>query len=136
MNYINFYNLKPGDRIITPKSPIGLIQHHVIYLGKNFENQDLIAENAFGKYVRVVTAEEFFTEYNHTPKIVSFQGSNHQRSEAVRRALDQLGKPYDLINFNCEHFANLVQTGYLKSLQMNSAVFLLIILVAIIIFND
>lgn len=136
MNYIKYHDLKPGDRIITPKSAIGLIQHHVIYLGQSFEGQDLIAENAFGRFVRVVTAEEFFSEYPQVPKIIHFQGSNLDRKIAVRQALDQLGRPYNLINFNCEHFANLVQTGNAKSFQLQFAAVLVLILATVMIFND
>jgi|GEM_PF-5811160 len=43
MNYVNFYKLKPGDKIVVPKSWLRLIQHHVIYLGQDHFGQDLIA---------------------------------------------------------------------------------------------
>jgi hypothetical protein len=136
MDYIKLYNLKPGDRIISPKSVLGIVKHHAIYLGQNFDGQHLIAENTFGKYVRIVLAEEFFTEYDEVTQIDPFIGNGQQRRLAIERALNQMGKPYDLINFNCEHFANFVQSGQIKSDQIGIALLLSLLLVALIILND
>jgi hypothetical protein len=118
MNHIEFYSLKPGDKIIVPKSWLRIIQHHVVYLGQNYLGQHLIGENVVGAFVRVVTAEQFFVENPEITRIERFGGTNAERKIAVARALEKLGQPYDLINFNCEHFANYVQTGFLKSNQV------------------
>lgn len=119
MSYVNFYNLKPGDKIVVPKSSLKLVQHHVIYLGQDHFSQDLIAENAVGRHVRLVTAKEFFKENPEVTRIDRFQGSNYERKLAIERALKLLGKPYSLIDFNCEHFANYVQSGTFKSDQVS-----------------
>ena len=37
---------------------------------------------------------------------------------AVRRAYSDLGKPYNLISYNCEHHASFVQTGIASSKQV------------------
>jgi hypothetical protein len=37
-------------------------------------------------------------------------------------ALDLIGTQFDLFNFNCEHFASLVQTGKSESPQLWGAV--------------
>lgn len=132
MNYITYYNLKPGDRIVTPKSFFGMIQHHAIYLGQNYYGQDLIAENAYGKYVQIVTAENFFLEYPEVTRIIRFKGNGNDREVAVKRALDQLGKPYSLINFNCEHFANLVQFNIARSAQVSVGLLLLLVVAIIV----
>jgi hypothetical protein len=125
MNHIIMYNLKPGDKIVVPKSWMRVIQHHVVYLGQNYLGQDLIGENVVGAVVRVVTAEQFFAENPEITRIDPFQGTNFERRIAIERALEKLGQPYDLINFNCEHFANYVQTGVLKSNQVGWGLFIL-----------
>lgn len=136
MNYIYFHNLKPGDKIVVPKSWLKLVQHHVIYLGQNYSGQDLIAENAVGMYVRIITADQFFKENPEITRIERFSGSNSERKAAIERALKKLGQPYDLINFNCEHFANYVQTGEIKSNQVGWGLFALGVLAVLAILAD
>ncbi len=136
MNYINFHSLKPGDKIVVPKSSLKLVQHHVIYLGQNYSGQDLIAENAVGMCVRIITGDQFFTENNKITRIERFFGSNSERRTAIERALKKLGQPYDLINFNCEHFANYVQSGEIKSEQVGWGLLALGILAVAAILTD
>ena len=136
MNYINFHNLKPGDKIVVPKSWIKLVQHHVVYLGQNYSGQELIAENAVGMYVRVIAADQFFKENPKITRIERFSGSNSERRAAIERALKKLGQPYDLINFNCEHFANYVQTGETKSDQVAWGFLALCAIAVVAIFAD
>lgn len=121
MDYVSYYELKPGDRIVAPKSLAGIVQHHAVYLGQDHQGQDLIAENAFGKFVAVVNAQAFFNEYPQVTRVESFKGNNFERRIAVERALKLLGKPYSLIDFNCEHFANYVQHGKIESKQVDFA---------------
>jgi len=66
----------------------------------------------------VITAEQFFRENPEVTRVKRFQGNNYERKLAIERALKLLGKPYNLINFNCEHFANYVQSGNVKSDQL------------------
>lgn len=121
MDYVKLYKLKPGDRIVTPKSLAGIIQHHAVYLGQNYEGQDLIAENVYGKFVALSESKKFFSEYPQITRVEAFKGTNIERRVAVERALKLLGKPYSLIDFNCEHFANYVQHGKIESKQINFA---------------
>jgi uncharacterized protein YycO len=111
-------NIQPADRIVIPKSEFQLVQHHAVYLGQNYSGQDLIAENKYGIGVRLITAEDFFSGVNKVTRIERFSGSNGERKNAVQRALDKLGQPYHLINFNCESFANHVQHAYSTSKQV------------------
>lgn len=129
MSKIQYYDLKPADRILSPKSLFGIIQHHAVYLGRNYQGQDLIAENAFGKYVRIVTAEEFFREYPTVTRIDRFQGSEYERTTAIQRALDLLNQPYSLISFNCEHYVNVVQFNKRESKQIGWALLLILLCV-------
>lgn len=121
MNWKNL-NLKPGDRIVVPKSGLRLIQHHAIYLGQNHKGQHLIAENKIGMGVRVVTAEEFFRDVIEITGIERFTGSNSERKKTVQKALSKLGLPYNLINYNCQHFVNDVLQNRVESEQVGKAV--------------
>ncbi len=128
---VNHYKLKPGDRIVAPKSLLGIIQHHAVYLGTDHRGQDLIAENVYGKFVSVVNAKKFFAEYPQVTRVEAFKGNNLERRVAVERALKLLGKPYSLIDFNCEHFANYVQHGKLESFQVNRGILALFAIVVV-----
>ncbi|MBP9924551.1 MAG: lecithin retinol acyltransferase family protein [Cyclobacteriaceae bacterium] len=121
MDYVKFYKLKPGDRIVASKSFAGIVQHHAIYLGQNYQGQDLIAENVYEKFVAVVDSKKFFAEYPQVTRIEAFKGNNVERRVTIERALKLLSKPYSLINFNCEHFVNYVQHGKVESKQIDFA---------------
>jgi hypothetical protein len=101
--------LQPADRIVVPKSGLGIVQHHVIYLGQNNQGVDLIAENKIGKGVQIVTANDFFCDVIEITRIERFRGSESERKIAVKKALSLRGANYDLFQFNCEHYANVVQ---------------------------
>jgi hypothetical protein len=53
-NKLQLKNLQPADRIVVPKSDLRWVQHHAIYLGKDVDGTDLIAENKFGRGVQIV----------------------------------------------------------------------------------
>lgn len=116
---IKQFGLLPGDRIIVPKSGLRIIQHHVLYLGQNHHGVDLIAENKVGFGVRLLTADVFFKGVIEITRIKKFPGNNFQRKIAVQRALHKMGKPYHLIDYNCQHFANEIQYGKIESDQVN-----------------
>lgn len=128
MNYIKFYDLKPGDKVEVPKSNFNLVQHHTVVLGQDFQGQDLMAENVAGSYVRIITAADFFLANPRITRITPFVGSSLDRRVAIQRALEKVGSPYDLINFNCEHFANYVQSGKATSDQVSWGLLILGIL--------
>lgn len=137
MDYVNFYKLKPADRIVVPKSSFRIVQHHVIYLGCDHYGRHVIAENVVGNCVRIVSVDEFFANNPTVTRIVRFLGDGQRRKGAVQRALRKVGAPYNLINYNCEHFANEVQYGRSFSLQVGKAILILFAFVfAFIIFKD
>lgn len=119
MNWKNL-NLKPADRIVVPKSGLRIVQHHAIYLGQNHLEQHLIAENKIGFGVRLVTADDFFKDAIEVTRIERFKGSIYERKLAVQKALNKCGLPYDLINYNCQHFANEVQYSKIESEQVEN----------------
>lgn len=112
--------LLPADRIVVPKSGLHIVQHHAVYLGQNHFGVDLIAENKIGFGVRLVTANDFFKEVSEVTRVERFNLSNYERKLAVQKALQKLGQPYHLIDFNCEHFAEYIQHGKHKSRQVEN----------------
>lgn len=135
-NFLLINQLKPADRIVVPKSVFGLVQHHAIYLGKDHFGRDIIAENIVGKYVCTTPAEEFFAKNPGITRIERFAGTGLERRQAVERALKLMGKPYSLIDFNCEHFANEVQNNIPFSPQLRLGVGVLIAVILIAVFSD
>lgn len=112
--------LMPGDRIVVPKSGFRIVQHHAIYVGQDKLGQHLIVENKIGFGVRVVTSDLFFSDVLEITRIEKFKGSPYDRRMAVQKALQKVGKPYLLIDYNCQHFANEVQHNSIQSEQVQS----------------
>ncbi len=110
MNWKLYLNrLQPADRLVLPKSGIGLVQHHAIYIGKDSYGNRLYIENAIGKGVQMVREDYLFRGGYKLTRVEPFIGNQHQRNVAIRRAMQLIGTQYDLLNFNCEHYANTVQ---------------------------
>lgn len=101
--------LQPADRLVIPKSGLNLVQHHAIYLGKDNNGNRMYIENAIGRGVQVVNETYLLRDGYEITRIERFTGNQHQRNAAVQFAIQLQGKQYDLLNFNCEHYANTVQ---------------------------
>lgn len=105
--YLN--TLQPADRLVIPKSALNLVQHHAIYLGKDNNGNRMYIENAIGRGVQVVNEAYLFRGGYEITRVERFTGNQHQRNAAVQLAMQLIGKQYDLLGFNCEHYANTVQ---------------------------
>lgn len=117
-NVYNLSNLKPCDRLVLPKRELGLIQHHAIFIGTDAYGSNLYIENGIGKGVQIVDEKHLFRDGYNLTRVEIFQGNTLQRNIALNRAMGLVGKPYDLINFNCEHYANTVQHNRCYSKQV------------------
>ena len=62
-------------------------------------------------------------------------GGPETRREVVARALTYVGKGYDLLNFNCEHYASLVQSGRPSSPQLAAIGFAALAVAAIVVLS-
>lgn len=112
---MNNFNLLPGDRVIVPKSLLGLVQHHAIYDGNGH-----FYENKAGFGVVRTPFRDFFKDVEAVTEIRQFRGSDVQLHTALARAENLLGKRYHLADFNCEHFADLIQFGRPRSKQVET----------------
>lgn len=124
LQLIRQFNLEPGDRIIVPKSLFGLVQHHALYLGYNEYGEHLICENVIGVGVKLTRVEDFFSDVESVTRVEKFHGNNFERRQIVQKGLTRLGKPYSLINYNCESFCNDVQHNVIKSAQVSVGLFI------------
>ena len=118
--FVSNYGLKIGDRVVREKGIFS--KHHGIYAG--FHNgRALVAENQSGRGVQYISLSEFLLgNANNLTRIERFKGSEFERQNIIPRINALIGKPYDLVNFNCEHFAELIQTGNIQSRQVRNAV--------------
>jgi uncharacterized protein YycO len=119
-NYIDLFKLKPGDELVVPKSNWDIIQHHALYIGYDHLGIHWIIHNVVGVGVTLITVDDFFTQVDKITQVIRFTDSNSERKVLVQKALTRIGKPYNLINYNCEHFINEVKTGVASSPQVKA----------------
>ena len=117
--YVNHYNLTTGDRIIVPKSGFNIVQHHALVL-HNYYGVDYIIECDYIHGVRIVTVDEFFRINPKVTRIERFTGTYSEQHHIMQRAMTQVGKPYSLWNYNCEHFVNEILFGKKESKQVSN----------------
>lgn len=131
MSIIKKYDLAPGDRLIVPKKGLGFINHHGIVLSNHNISENYIIENNVNTGVRIVSERIFFEGVDRITKIEKFIGDNFLRIQSIENALNLIGRNYDLLKYNCEHFANEVQRKPIQSKQLkNILIFLLLLFLA------
>jgi len=98
---------------------LGIYQHNIVYTGvRDWTLQDVIHNDKRGGVQRARLKD---LVAGQSCKIVRrFEGNSWQREQAVRYALSLEGTRYDLLNFNCEHFSSLIQTGRAESPQLQA----------------
>nr|WP_315167606.1 lecithin retinol acyltransferase family protein [uncultured Flavobacterium sp.] len=122
-NLIRSLGLEPGDRIVVPKSSWNIVKHHALYLGHDIEGYHYICENVINVGVKLTRVNIFFHGVAKVTRTEKFNGSPVERKKIVQKALLKLGKPYSLINYNCESFCNDVQHNVIKSGQVSVGLF-------------
>lgn len=125
--------LMAGDSVVIPKSNARLIEHYGVYVGLDKMRNHVFAENSVGKGVRLVTDKAFFKGCKSVIAVKRLAGGNFEREKAVKRALSLVGRPYELINFNCEHYSNFVQNERSESKQITKWFWALVTLIILVI---
>lgn len=118
MFLINHYGIQLGDKVSRLKRGVSFIRHYAVYLGTNEYGIHRFAENNVNNGVQIVTAEAFFCN----AEAILVERCNiswEQRVKAVRLAEQKVGQKYNLLDYNCEHFANEVTIGSRKSKQVS-----------------
>jgi hypothetical protein len=128
----------PADAIIVGKRFLSFFDHYIIYLGQEENGEHWFAANMVETGVTLISeekAKEYLIEYK-PESIRSFTGNEYERKEAVKFAMSKIGKPYNLVSYNCENYANEVQYGINESKQVqNAGKFLLSLALGVLIFK-
>ena len=111
-------NFNTGDRLIRTKGGV-FSNHHALYVGWH-NGYELVAENQRGYGVRYIRLNDFLAE-GKLVSIERFTGNEYQRQSIVPKINTMLGRGYDLVRYNCEHFVNEVLHGLPKSKQIETA---------------
>jgi hypothetical protein len=113
----NRVTLNVGDILVRGKGPFS--KHFGVFAGRDVNGSLLVAENQAGYGVRYVTYDQFL---NGKPlvRVERFEGSAWERQQVIPAINVLLGKEYDLINFNCEHFANYISRKQARSRQVEN----------------
>lgn len=120
-DFVQKESLRPADVIVAQKRDWNVLDHTAVYLGKNKESgRETFAANMMDGGVRVLSNDETqdLLDVYRIDRINRFKKSDSAREMAINRAHEMMGKPYNLIFFNCEHFTNYVQTGEAFSKQV------------------
>lgn len=113
-------SMQCGDRLVRNKGLFS--KHHGIYIGIH-NNIPLVAECQINKGVQYVSLTEFLNgDGNNLVRVELFSGTEYAREQIIPRINQLLGTQYDLVNFNCEHFAEFIQTGKASSKQVGNAI--------------
>jgi hypothetical protein len=118
MNKVNNYGIQLGDKVSRFKRGVPIIRHYAVYLGTDEYGRHIFAENNVNNGVQIVLAEVFFFN-TELIRVESVSKSWEQRNRSVKFAKQKVGHNYNLINYNCEHFANEVTSGIKKSVQVS-----------------
>lgn len=120
--FIHAHDIRPADAIVVKKEKFGILDHYVIYLGKDqYGEHKFIANYTKGiQFLSYLEILNFLKTYVPV-RINQFLGNYNERRIAVNRAITRLNEnAYNLILNNCEHFANWVQKGLPTSEQVKS----------------
>lgn len=94
-------NIQAGDALYIAQSAMGLLDHHLIYLGIHGAQYAFLANYADGTRVIKFDGHGSFT--GSEPQVRRFMGNAIQRQAALLRALSQRDpSSYYLILNNCE----------------------------------
>lgn len=132
---IHINTLRIGDLIVRTKGPFSA--HYLVYVGI-INGVKMVAENQFGKGVQYTTLKNALAG-NPIKRIEPFEGSETERSKVIPKINRLIGKTYDLIAFNCEHFARGISKGKIESKQVRivGTISILIVLAfALILINN
>jgi hypothetical protein len=113
--------LEPADVVVVPKSSLNLVKHMINYWGLDAAGGEWYLENNPQTGVRWISGDYVDKTYFNT-EVRRFAGTPSDRAEAIKRATSLIGRPYHLTRFNCEHYANYVQTGTSFSKQSDNGV--------------
>jgi len=111
--------LRVGDKFSVP-AHVGLgVRHYGIYVGPRGPTGEDVVHNRKGAGVEF----DYFARVSGSlPVRIDRRAQPGTEELVVQRALSLLGTRYNLLDFNCEHFATIVQDGICESKQVSTGV--------------
>ena len=128
MDLAQYYGIQLGDKVSRLKRGVPFVRHYAVYLGMDAYGRHIFAENNAQNGVQYVSADDFFRD-SVSVKIESTGRNLAQRQKAVTFGVQRIGQKYDLLNYNCEHFANEVTTGLSVSNQVGIGVSIAVLVI-------
>ena len=128
---MNLNTLRIGDLIVREKGPFST--HYIVWIGWR-NGVRVVAENHSTQGVRY-TSLEVALGGQPIKRFEKFGGNEFQRRLVISRINRMLGRSYDLVVFNCEHFARWISTGRLVSNQVRVAINILLVVGAFMLTN-
>lgn len=114
---MNLNTIKTGDLIVRQKGPFST--HYIVWIGWQ-NGVQVVAENHNGDGVRYTSLEEALAG-KPIMRFEKFGGTESQRNLVISEINKMVGRSYDLVVFNCEHFARWISTGKIESKQVKIA---------------
>jgi len=106
----------PGDRLRTRQ----YYWHEGIYVGPQSPTGASIVHNDIDAGQVILSHPEAFAVKGR-PIQLAERTPEPKRAEVVARALSLIGTKFDLLEFNCQHFARLAQHGIARSPRLQLA---------------
>lgn len=120
-DFIQRTGITVGDILTRTKSGF-LIEHHTVFAGYCRKTGiAMMAENQLGHGTRLIALSQFLQESRLTG-IKRYGYSLYKQEKVIQNILKCLGTKYNLLTYNCEHFAYEVSTGNKRSLQVENGV--------------
>lgn len=114
---MNINTLNTGDLIVREKGPFST--HYIVWIGWN-NGIRVVAENHSIHGVRYTSLDEALAG-KPIKRFEKFGGTESQRYLVISEINKLIGRSYNLIVFNCEHFARWISTGRIESRQVQAA---------------
>jgi hypothetical protein len=115
-----------GDVLVTPKDNITNISHYSVYAGKSEDGTDWAIHNNIGTGVSWIPLNQLLK--NGYERIDRFVGDMESRLMSINKAVRKIGDEYNLLFYNCEHFATETQTGKPRSFQVRKVILSFVLL--------
>lgn len=121
--------LYQGDTIITPYKQFFGLSHYAIFAGTCSNGINWALHNIPNVGVCWIKLDDLLTKGYE--RIDRFGGNMESRYQILKNAVAKIGKEYNILTYNCEHFVNEVQTGIPKSYQLRNAIIAVIFILII-----
>jgi Lecithin retinol acyltransferase len=124
--YYCYHNLKPGDTIVSRfkefKGGLKGLVHYITVLTPEWAIHNLPETG-----VALISMDKVAEDYREVQKVERFEGGPTELECLIARAKKVMGRPYHLLQFNCESLANYLRYGRPESKQVLAVMLVLVL---------